>query len=84
MRYLRKGYFFQAIILLQPTSPLREKEDYINLIKKFDKSIDMVVSVRESRENPYYFLYEETPNGYLKKSEIFVSRESRILQRFIV
>ena len=65
----KKGYFFQAIILLQPTSPLREKADYINLIEAFDKSIDLVVSVRESRENPYYFLYEETPNGYLKKSK---------------
>lgn len=58
---------FDAILLLQPTSPIRIKEDLIQLIEEFDHTIDMVVSVKLSKENPYFSLYEEDEDCLLKK-----------------
>ena len=61
---------FDAILLLQPTSPFRTKDDFIQLVSKFDENIDMVVSVKIAKENPYFSLFEENNNGYLNKSKI--------------
>lgn len=68
---------YDAIVLLQPTSPLRKEEHIKEAIELFDKSIDMVVSVTESKANPYYNLFEENNKGYLKKSKpsSFVRRQ---------
>lgn len=77
--YESENQFFDAIILLQPTSPMRKISDFKNLISKYNDDIDMVVSVRESRENPYYLLYEEDNEGYLfksKKADIKRSQDS--------
>ncbi len=60
---------YDAVVLLQPTSPLRQKFHIEEAISLFDKSIDMVVSVKESSHNPYYNLFEEDSSGYLKKSK---------------
>lgn len=65
----KKNISFNSIILLQPTSPIRKIIDYKNLIRKFNKNIDMVVSVREAKENPYYSLYEEDHENNLIKSK---------------
>lgn len=61
---------FDAILLLQPTSPIRRKEDLVQLIEEFDSTIDMVVSVKISKENPYFSLYEENEDQLLKKCKI--------------
>ena len=42
---------FDAVLLLQPTSPFRKNEDLQSLIKEFDKNVDMVVSVKIAKEN---------------------------------
>jgi len=61
---------FKAIILLQPTSPIREVKDFENLLNVYkSEKLDMVVSVRLSRENPYYLLYEKNSKGFIEKSK---------------
>ena len=58
----------KKIILLQPTSPLRDKQDIINALSIYDNGeYDMVSSVKETKSNPYFVLYEEEDSGYLKK-----------------
>ena len=56
-----------TIILLQPTSPFREPEHIIESQKLYSDKIDMVVSVKKTHSNPYFNLFEESENGYLKK-----------------
>ncbi len=50
------GYgFFDAVVLLQPTSPLRTVEDINGTIKvAMDTHAEAVVSVNESTEHPYF------------------------------
>lgn len=64
-----KNILFKSIVLLQPTSPIRKIQDFKNIKKMFRNNIDMVVSVRKARENPYYLLFEENKFGYLEKSK---------------
>ena len=68
--YRQDGYNPDIIILLQPTSPFRRLKDINNAIKKFSNEIDMVVSVKETKTNLYFNLYEESSNGFLKKSKL--------------
>lgn len=55
------------IVLLQPTSPLRTSKHIREAVEMFKDEIDMVVSVKETASNPYYVLFEENEEGYLKK-----------------
>lgn len=61
--------YFDAILLLQPTSPFRRQEDFDNLLYEYDADTDMVVSVKLAKENPYFTLFEEDNGGFLKKSK---------------
>ncbi len=67
--YEAKGYLANTIILLQPTSPFRRSEQINEALSLYDISLDMLVSVKETKSNPYYLLYEENEMGYLKKSK---------------
>lgn len=60
---------YKKLILLQPTSPFREKVHLENAAVLFDPSVDMVTSVVESNANPYYTLFEENEFGFLKISK---------------
>jgi CMP-N,N'-diacetyllegionaminic acid synthase len=62
-------YVPDALILLQPTSPLRNSQHIEEAMNLFNETIDMVVSVKETESNPYYVLFEENENGFLKKSK---------------
>lgn len=59
--------FFDVVLLLQPTSPIRNQEDFDNLIKCYSESLDMVVSVKKVKDNPYFNLFEENNLGFLEK-----------------
>lgn len=61
----KNGRFYNNVVLLQPTSPFRTKQDIENCIAKFDNSCDMVVSVKPASANPYYDIFEEDANGNL-------------------
>lgn len=67
--YESRGVFFDIIILLQVTSPLRNSVHIKKALNLFDKEIDLIVSVRETDSNPYYVLFEENKNGFLEKSK---------------
>jgi N-acylneuraminate cytidylyltransferase len=60
---------FDVLFLLQPTSPIRIKEDFEKMIAVYHHSLDMVVSVKISKENPYFTLFEESKRGFLIKSK---------------
>jgi CMP-N,N'-diacetyllegionaminic acid synthase len=70
--YQSNGINFDFVVLLQPTSPLRKYNhilDAINLYLENQKNnIDMMVSVKISKANPYFNLFEENNNGMLTKS----------------
>ena len=58
-----------AIILLQPTSPFRTGEHIKEALKLYNSALDMVASVKETESNPYYILFEEDEDHYLRKSK---------------
>lgn len=71
-----KNYSADTLILLQPTSPFRRSDHIQEALKLYNNSIDMVVSVKETKSNPYYVLFEEDERGFLKKS-----KEANFLRR---
>lgn len=60
---------YSKICLLQPTSPLRTSQHISEAMQLWDEELDMVVSVKESKANPYFNLFEEQRDGFLKKSK---------------
>lgn len=64
-----RGIFFDALFLLQPTSPFRNNQDFNNIISTYETGCDMAVSVCLAKENPYFSLFEETNDGYLHQSK---------------
>lgn len=67
--YADNDTFFDSILLLQPTSPYRNQADFYNLIESYDDEVEMVVSVKKAKENPYFTLFEENEFGFLDKSK---------------
>ena len=66
----RNGINYDTIVLLQPTSPFRERGDIMKAIEIFDASRpDMVVSVKAAQTNPYYNAYECDETGALRISK---------------
>lgn len=68
--YKERGQSFDCVMLMQVTSPLRLQSDLDKVLKSYDEDIDMVVTVKESKENPYFTLFEEDKEGFLEKSKI--------------
>lgn len=65
-----RGIAYDCVVLLQPTSPLREASDIEAALEAFgQKRPDMAVTVTEARDNPYYNCFETTPDGYLHISK---------------
>jgi N-acylneuraminate cytidylyltransferase len=62
-------YTPDTLILLQPTSPFRTSKQIEEALKLYSDDIDMVVSVKETKSNPYYLLFEEDTQGFLVKSK---------------
>lgn len=58
-----------VVILLQPTSPFRTGRQIQEALSLFDDKCEMVVSVKETKANPYYTLREENSDGWLEKSK---------------
>ena len=67
--FKRKGATFEKVILLQPTSPFRTLEDIRSAESLWHPGIDMVVSVNDSKANPYFNLFETDKDGFLKISK---------------
>lgn len=67
--YENKGQYFDVVILLQPTSPFRNAGDIEKAVNLYEEALDMVVSVKEAKANPYFVLMEEDAQGFLYKSK---------------
>ncbi|MBI3334888.1 MAG: acylneuraminate cytidylyltransferase family protein [Candidatus Portnoybacteria bacterium] len=65
--YEARGHTFHCIILLQPTSPFRSAAHIKEALTLYSHDIDMVISVKETKANPYYVLFEENAAGFLEK-----------------
>lgn len=63
--YEKKGKHYDAVLLLQPTSPFRKVEFLNEAVALYDDSIDMVTSVKNAPCNPYYDGFEEDGEGLL-------------------
>lgn len=69
------GIHYDAIVLLQPTSPLRCDDDIRRTIEAYASASqrglmpDMAVTVFEADANPYYNLFEADADGYLHLSK---------------
>lgn len=63
--YEKQGRHYDALILLQNTSPFRTAEHVKEALTLYTPNVDMVVSVKECAANPYYCVFEENPEGYL-------------------
>lgn len=66
--YEKNNKPYDALVLLQPTTPFRDPEDIRNALSLYRPEIDMVMSVHETKANPYYVLFEEV-SGLLVKSK---------------
>lgn len=67
--YKEIGKIYDAVVMLQPTSPLRRASHIKEALELYSGNIDMVVSVFETSSNPYYVLFEENMDGFLEKSK---------------
>lgn len=67
--FVDKGILYDAIVLLQPTSPFRKVKFIKEAVALYDESIDMVTSVRPAACNPYYDGFEENADGLLQISK---------------
>lgn len=66
--YKKINKTFDTIVLLQPTSPFRKISDYIGMKKLYlEKNAEMVVSVKISKENPFFNLFKENSEGKLER-----------------
>ena len=63
--YENKGKHYDALLLLQPTSPFRKVEFLKEAVALYDDSIDMVTSVKNAPCNPYYDGFEDNEDGLL-------------------
>jgi N-acylneuraminate cytidylyltransferase len=64
-----EGFNFNRILLLQPTSPFRSSKHLLNILEMDRPNIDMIVSVKETKSNPYFNLFEEDNLGFLVLSK---------------
>jgi CMP-N,N'-diacetyllegionaminic acid synthase len=70
MQYAEQsGIQFDKVLLLQPTSPFRTQINIEEAFTLYHENLDMVVSVKETKSNPYYVLFEEDEHGFLVKSK---------------
>ncbi|MDE7393189.1 MAG: acylneuraminate cytidylyltransferase family protein [Muribaculaceae bacterium] len=66
----RRGICYDAVVLLQPTSPFRRPEDINAALALYNPAlVDMVVTVTEAASNPYYNSFETDSEGYLHVSK---------------
>ncbi len=67
--FLEKNITYKWLVLLQPTSPFRVKNHLTEMLQLIDSQTDAIVSVGLVKQNPYFNLFEENENGFLKISK---------------
>jgi CMP-N,N'-diacetyllegionaminic acid synthase len=61
---------YDALVLLQPTSPFRQEFHLKEALALYTEDVDLVMSVKLTDANPYFVLFEENEAGFLEKSKI--------------
>lgn len=64
--YEHQGKHYDVVLLLQNTSPFRTADQVKEALMLYRPDVDMVVSVKECAANPYYCVFEENLEGYLR------------------
>lgn len=73
---------YDLVIDLDATSPIREVEDLNKCLEIFkEKNADVLLSVVESRKNPYFNMLELNEEGFAKISQTKGGERARILRR---
>ena len=75
----KEKYFFDILVLLHVTTPLRSVEDINKSITLMvDEKADNVFSVTEAHRNPYFNMVEESSDGFVRlvKEGCFSTRQS--------
>lgn len=67
--YQEKGKQYKYLVLLQPTSPFRAENHLAEAFALMDNQTDVTVSVVKQHNNPYFNLFEENADGFLKISK---------------
>lgn len=62
----KQSLHYDVVVLLQPTSPFRTAQHIRDAMALYSSDCDMVVSVNEARTNPYYIMFQEDEQGYLR------------------
>lgn len=77
--YSAQGKDFKKLVLLQATSPFRSSTHIKKALGCFEQNetAEMLVSVKHTKANPYFNLFELSRNGFLIKSkeEAFKTRQ---------
>jgi len=68
--YEQIGMNYDRVVLLQPTSPFRTGKHIHEALPLHQPGLDMVVSVKITRANPYFTLFEDNREGFLKPSKL--------------
>ncbi len=67
--YEKRQSFFDTVVLLQPTSPFRKAIHVLDALKSYHSNLDMVASVKKTKSNPYFTLFEENNEGFISLSK---------------
>jgi N,N'-diacetyl-8-epilegionaminate cytidylyltransferase len=68
-----------GIVVIPPTSPLRNIQDIENCINEFEKGVaDIVITVTESRRSPYFNMVTVNDQG---AAELVISPSTKIFRR---
>lgn len=67
--YSESGVEYDLLVLLQPTTPFRKEKAMRDMLEAWESDLDLLVSVRESHDSPYFNLFEENNAGFLAKSK---------------
>ena len=74
-----EGYFKDLILLLEPTSPLRNKQDLLNCLKYFkNNNVDSVATFSESLTHPSknWKILDNHPVSYFNNQNAFFPRQA--------
>ena len=64
--YEKREKHYDVVVLLQTTSPFRRANQVSEALSIYREDVDMVVSVKECSANPYYCVFEENEEGFLR------------------
>ena len=76
---LKKDKKFSTFVSLPATSPLKNKKDILNSIKLLKKNIDLVLTVKKSKWNPWFNMLIE--NKKTNNFELVNKNKRRVYQR---